>query len=308
MANELNIPLDPVRDAGLSVTAKVRQAGGTQVGSTVTMSEVGSGYYTGDFTLAAIADGVYSVEFLNATSGRLIGKGELAVRSHAESTLPLVEQKSEADTRQTALIAEHDATQAAIAGQNDFDPAVDVVANVTLVDTTTANTDMRGTDGANTIAPDNAGIAANGVAIGNLNDFDPTTQEVTTDIASREASKADVSAIETKAQADTRQTALIAEHDATQGNIAGLNDFDPAALSALETKAQADARQALLIGEHNETQAVLQETHGAVLGNSTYNTGTKVLAIHKSDAPAELLAEFDIAQDSSMTTVSKTRR
>jgi hypothetical protein len=34
-----------------------------------------------------------------------------------------------------------------------FDPASDTVARVTLVDTTTANTDMRGTDGANTTSP-----------------------------------------------------------------------------------------------------------------------------------------------------------
>lgn len=34
------------------------------------------------------------------------------------------------------------------------------VSRVTLVDTTTTNTDMRGTDGANTTAPDNASIAA----------------------------------------------------------------------------------------------------------------------------------------------------
>ena len=46
-----------------------------------------------------------------------------------------------------------------------FDPALDAVANVTLVGTCTTNTDMRGTDGANTTAPDNAGISANGVAI-----------------------------------------------------------------------------------------------------------------------------------------------
>ena len=77
-----------------------------------------------------------------------------------------------------------------------FDPAVDAVANVTLVATTTTNTDMRGTDGANTVippsvaqfnartvvsadyflvtdytAPDNAGITANGVAIAALNDL-----------------------------------------------------------------------------------------------------------------------------------------
>lgn len=37
-----------------------------------------------------------------------------------------------------------------------FDPAADTVANVTLVATTTANTDMRGTDGANTTTPPTA--------------------------------------------------------------------------------------------------------------------------------------------------------
>lgn len=52
------------------------------------------------------------------------------------------------------------ATSAQITALNDFDPATDVVANVTLVDTVTTNTDMRGTDGANTIAPANSDIAA----------------------------------------------------------------------------------------------------------------------------------------------------
>jgi hypothetical protein len=45
------------------------------------------------------------------------------------------------------------ATSASVAALNDFDPASDTVANVTLVATTTANTDMRGTDGANTVTP-----------------------------------------------------------------------------------------------------------------------------------------------------------
>jgi len=45
-------------------------------------------------------------------------------------------------------------------GFSTFDPANDAVANVTLVDTVTTNTDMRGTDGANTVAPDNASITA----------------------------------------------------------------------------------------------------------------------------------------------------
>ena len=42
------------------------------------------------------------------------------------------------------------------------------VTRVTLVD---SNTDMRGTDGANTVAPDNAGITANGAAINALNNL-----------------------------------------------------------------------------------------------------------------------------------------
>ena len=45
-------------------------------------------------------------------------------------------------------------------GDAAFDPTTDTVARVTLVDTTTANTDMRGTDGANTVTPDNTSITA----------------------------------------------------------------------------------------------------------------------------------------------------
>lgn len=44
-----------------------------------------------------------------------------------------------------------------------FDPATDTVANVATVDTTTANTDMRGTDDANTVVPDEAGVAPTAV-------------------------------------------------------------------------------------------------------------------------------------------------
>jgi hypothetical protein len=63
-------------------------------------------------------------------------------------------------------------------GQNDFDPANDTVANVGTVQTCVSNSDMRGTDGANTVAPDNVGITSNGVAIAALNDFDPATDTV----------------------------------------------------------------------------------------------------------------------------------
>lgn len=90
------------------------------------------------------------------------------------------------------------ATAASISALNDI-AATDIVSggaittsggavsNVTTVATTTTNSDMRGTDGANTVAPDNASIAAILVDTGTdipasiaaLNDFDPATQSVT---------------------------------------------------------------------------------------------------------------------------------
>jgi len=50
-----------------------------------------------------------------------------------------------------------------------IDLTAGAVDNVTLVATTTTNTDMRGTDGANTVVPDAAGVA-------------PTVTEITTDM------------------------------------------------------------------------------------------------------------------------------
>jgi hypothetical protein len=72
---------------------------------------------------------------------------------------------------------------ASISALNDFDPATDAVANVTLVATTTTNTDMRGTDGANTTAPDNASITAiktktDQLAFTKANELDANIQSV----------------------------------------------------------------------------------------------------------------------------------
>lgn len=122
------------------------------------------------------------------------------------------------------------------------------VSNVTLVATTTTNTDMRGTDGANTVAPDNASIAAILVDTGTdipasiaaLNNFDPATDtvanvttvgsvtnSVTTDAASRTASQADVSGL------------------ATAASIAALNDITAASVySYFVSGSNADALKA----------------------------------------------------------------
>ena len=52
-------------------------------------------------------------------------------------------------------LASRNASKANVSGLSTFNPVTDTVANVTLVATTTTNTDMRGTNNANTIVPTN---------------------------------------------------------------------------------------------------------------------------------------------------------
>jgi len=130
------------------------------------------------------------------------------------------------------------------------------IDNVILVDTTTTNTDMRGTDGANTTVPDNASIAAiladtNELQaddipglIGALNDIPPTglivdlnpdqsavtigtvtnvTNDVTTDATSRNASKADLTGIATATNVTDARDAIIASGDANWSTATGFS-------------------------------------------------------------------------------------
>jgi len=184
------------------------------------------------------------------------------VSSSFGALLQLLETKAQADTRQAALISEHNDTQADIAALNDFNPATDTVANVTLVATTTTNTDMRGTDGANTIAPDNAGIAQIQTDISNLNDI--TAAEVYTEFTTgtnEDAFKADVSALATEANATTNTNSIISEINANEAKIdiidtnvdsilVDTSTTIPAQISALndlsESQVKAQADQALI--------------------------------------------------------------
>ena len=142
---------------------------------------------------------------------------------------------------------EESATVSAVAYENNWTVVVAAVE--------------RGTDGANTVtpntvAPDNAGIAANGNAIAGLNDFDPSadtvanvttvgsvTSAVTTDAASRTASQADVSALATSAsiaalndlsQADIRTSVGLASAnlDTQLGDIPTVSEFEARTLVA----------------------------------------------------------------------------
>lgn len=86
-------------------------------------------------------------------------------------------------------------------GFSTFDPATDTVVNVTNVAVCVSNTDMRGTDGANTVVPDNAGVGT---------------------------ANTKLDAQETKAQADARQVLLAKEATldtkASQTSVADIPD------------------------------------------------------------------------------------
>ena len=90
--------------------------------TTQTVDDVGGG---SSLTVADIADGVWDEATAGHTTAGTYGKAVSDILVDTGTTIP-----------------------AQISGLNNFDPTSDTVANVTLVATTTTNTDMRGTDSA----------------------------------------------------------------------------------------------------------------------------------------------------------------
>ena len=204
MANELNIQLDPFSDSGLTLIAKSFNPDGTPLFLNAVMTEVGSrAYYTTSLSLASVADGAYLISFETATD--FYGQGVLYVKDGDELDLSDVETETLADARQAILVSEHNDTQADIAALNDFNPATDTVANVTLVATTTTNTDMRGTDSANIIAPDNASITA--------------ILADTNELQTNQGDWATATGFATPTNVTDAQAAIIAEVDANEAKI-----------------------------------------------------------------------------------------
>ncbi len=153
MANELQF-YGLIAQTGLALVARVYTDLGAQVGADVSCSEVGtSSIYIGD--MPSTGAGTYAVRFVS--SGEVVGSG-------------IIEWDGTQEVTGNDIIAR-------IAGLNDFDPAADLVttdtasreaskADVSGLSTFDASSDtvvasnMRGTDGANTTTPDNAGIAS----------------------------------------------------------------------------------------------------------------------------------------------------
>lgn len=105
-------------------------------GGTTTLANKNSGGAT------SISNGVYHAT-LDATDTNTLGLLEVYV--HVAGALA---------TKSSYMILPAASYDALVTnGLNNFDAASDAVANVTLVATTTTNTDMRGTDSANTVVP-----------------------------------------------------------------------------------------------------------------------------------------------------------
>lgn len=85
MSNELQYYGDTSLESGLTVTAKVYDSAGAQVGGTVSCSEVGSlAIYLGNMPSASA--GVYGVRFFNGTN--LLGQGKIEWDGDTEITTP----------------------------------------------------------------------------------------------------------------------------------------------------------------------------------------------------------------------------
>ncbi len=83
------------------------------------------------------------------------------------------------DGKCTSILTDTGTTiPAQITALNNFDPASDTVANVTLVATTTTNTDMRGTDGA-------AAASSLSITNSNVNGIKATTDQLTFTVANQ---------------------------------------------------------------------------------------------------------------------------
>ena len=237
MANELQYYANPDTDSGQSITAKVYSDAGSQVGDDVTCTEVGTlAIYQGDMPTASA--GVYTVRFFESAS--FVAQGTIEWDGAVEITgvkLNNFIDKIEEDIQNLLTT-----TVFTINNLNDFDPANDTVANVTLVDTTTDLT--------------NGGGAT-------LNESD--IHAALTSYTGKDDYKADVSNLESRAEADAHYQNLITEHTDTQTMIADLNDVTAA-----------EIEQALL--DENDGSQILNAIVGAI-GNQNVDEIALVSAI-----------------------------
>jgi hypothetical protein len=125
-----------------TVTAEVTIDNGTKTAGGGTVTHEGEGYHSYAPTQAETNGDHVAVSFA--------GTGALSQTVQVYTTFPQTVDNA-TGIADIPTVAEFNART--LLAANYFDPAADTVANVTLVATTTTNTDMRGTDSANTVVP-----------------------------------------------------------------------------------------------------------------------------------------------------------
>lgn len=182
MANEIVYHGNENADSGKVIVARVFNTLGIQVGTDITLTEVAtSAIYIGDM-VAGQPLGSYVVKIsegvIQVGNGVIYWDGtneidEVLLHGLLQGipTNPLLDS----DPILAGFGSSLTTIETNVANLNDFDPVNDVVARVTLVDTTTVNTDMRGTDGANTQTPLTAAQVNSEVDIA-LGDYDAPTK------------------------------------------------------------------------------------------------------------------------------------
>ena len=125
-----------------TVTAEVTIDNGTKTAGGGSVTHEGEGYHSYAPTQAETNGDHIAVSFA--------GTGALTQTIQVYTTFPQTVDNA-AGIADIPTVAEFNART--LASADYFDPAADTVANVTLVATTTTNTDMVGTNGANTVVP-----------------------------------------------------------------------------------------------------------------------------------------------------------
>lgn len=215
---------------------------------------------TDNAILASSAPTNFSDLAITATTGRVtVGTNNDKTGYSISGTITTL------DALDTAQDTQHSTTQSAISALNDFDPTTDTVARVTLVDTTTANTDMRGTDNAllASSAPTNFGDLAITV----------TTGQVT---VGTNNDKSGYSITGTITTLDALDTAQDAQHSTTRSAITTLNDIDAAGvrtaigLSSANLDTQLSTIDTVVDGVKAKTDSLTFTTAGQVDANVQY--------------------------------------
>lgn len=173
-----------------------------------------------------------------------------------------------------------------IAALNNFDPATDTVANVTTVATTTTNDDMRGTDGANTVVPDAAGVAP--TAVENRQEMDTNSTDLNSLLSGQTTINDNVLLIPTTAMRGTDGANTVAPDNASISAIlADTNDMQPklgtpagASMSADTAAVKADTAavktktDSLTFTKTNEVDSNIQSVNDVTV-NGTGSPGTE---------------------------------